>query len=149
MTTTIARMLLAVCLTTLVFVQCDADDVGYWSLEPPVPESASNVVKETNLDFLTKSVSFDWRGKDASEIRDFYSQYFESIGWEDPMADSPGFSDLRADGWSSYNMRFDHNNQPLAAYGTMWKAKDYPAFGSVMVMLNGLEDDELFGSVTI
>jgi hypothetical protein len=149
MTTIFARMLLAVCLTTLLFVQCDADDAGYWSLRLPVPKSASNPIEETNLDFLTKKVSFDWRGKDASEIREFYSQYFESIGWKDPMADSPGFSDLNASGWSSYNMRFDHNNKPLAVYGTMWKATNYPAFGSVMVVLNGLEDDELFGSVVV
>ena len=149
MTTNFARMLLAVWLTTLLFTQCDADDVGYWSLRLPVPESASNPVEETNMDFLTRKVSFDWRGKDASEIREFYSHYFESIGWDDPMADSPGFSDLKAGGWSSYNMRFDRNNKPLAVYGTMWKAKDYPAVGSVMVILNGLEDGELFGSVVV
>jgi len=147
MTTITTRMLLAICLTTLAYNHCNADDVGYWSLELPVPESASNPVDDTNLDFLTKKVSFDWRGQDASEIREFYSRFFESIGWEDPMSDSAMFSDLNKSGWLSYNMRFDDYNKPIAVYGTMWKAKDYPAFGSVMVVLNGLDDGELFGSV--
>lgn len=145
----IARMLLAVCLTILPIIHCDADDVGYWSLRLPVPKSASNPVEEENLDFLTKKVSFDWRGEDTSEIREFYSRYFESIGWEDPMANIPRVADSKAGGWSSYNMRFDHNNKPIAVYGTMWRAKDYPALGSAMVTLNGLEDGELFGSVVV
>ena len=145
-------MLLAVCLTTLMFTHCDANGVGYWSLRIPVPKSGSNPVEEKNSEFLTQKVSFEWRGKDASEVREFYSRYFESIGWKDPIADSPGFSgftDHKASGWSSYNLRFDHNNKPVAVYGTLWKAPDYPALGSVMVMLNGLEDGELYGTVVV
>ena len=149
MTTITARIFLAICLATLAYNHCSADDVGYWSLELPVPQSASNSAYDTNLDFLTKKVSFDWRGQDASEIREFYSRFFESIGWEDPMSDSTGFSDLNQSGWSSYSMQFDDYNKPIAVYGTMWKAKDYPALGSVMVELNGLDDDELFGSVVV
>ena len=147
MTTSIARTLLAIGLTILSCVQSIADDVGYWSLALPVPESASNSIEDTNLDFLAKRVSFDWRGQDASEIREFYGRFFDSIGWEDPMADSPEFSNHKASGWSSYSMRFDDYNKPIAVYGTMWKAKDYPAFGSVMVILNGLDNGELAGSV--
>ena len=149
MTKTIARMLLAIGLASLSYIQCNAADVGFWSLNLPVPESASNPAEDTNLDFLTKSVSFDWRGQDTSEIREFYAQYFESIGWENPMSGSPGFSNLNTSGWSSYSMKFDDYNKPVAVYGTMWKAKDYPAFGSVMVVLNELDDDELIGSVIV
>lgn len=149
MTRKIVSMPLAICLALLTYIQCNADDVGYWSLELPVPESASNSAADTNLDFLTRSVSFDWRGRDTSEIREFYDQYFESIGWENPMSGSPGFSTLNTSGWSSYSMKFDEYNKPVAAYGTMWKAKDYPAFGSVMVLLNELDSDELVGSVTV
>jgi hypothetical protein len=149
MTKKIVSMPLAICLASLTYIQCNAEDVGYWSLELPVPESASNSVGDTNLDFLTKSLSFDWRGQDTSEVREFYDQYFESIGWENPMSGSASFSNLNTSGWSSYSMKFDDYNNPIAAYGTMWKAKDYPAFGSVMVLLNGLEDDELVGSVTV
>mgnify|MGYP003633413025 CR=1 FL=1 len=143
------KILLASCLAIIVYSQCEAEDVGYWSLDLPVPENASNSEQDTNLDFLIKSVSFDWQGRDTIEIRDFYSEYFESIGWEDPMANSPGFSELKAGGWSSYNMRFNEANRPIAVYGSMWKAKDYPALGSVMVTLNGLEDGELAGSVIV
>jgi len=149
MTTSITRVLFTLVLTILAYIQCNAEDVGYWSIELPVPESASNSVDDTNLDFLTKKVSFDWRGQDASEIRDFYARFFESIGWENPMSDSPGFSNLNLSGWSSYNMRFDDYNKPVAVYGTMWQATDYPAFGSVMVVLNGLDDGELTGSVVV
>ena len=147
MTTITTRLLLAICLTSLTYDQCSADDTGYWSLELPAPKSASNIVTDTNLDFLTKRVSFDWRGQDATEIREFYSRFFESIGWEDPMSDKTGLSDLNKSGWSSYSMGFDDYNKPMAGYGTMWKAKQYPAFGSVMVVLHGLDDGELFGSV--
>ena len=149
MSTTIARALFTVCLTTSVFSECIADDAGYWSLKLPVPESATHVTEETNLDFLTRSVSFDWRGDDTSVIRNFYSQYFESIGWQDPLAGSAGFPNFRAGGWSSYGMRFDENSRPLAAYSTVWKAKDYPAYGAVQVTLDGLEGDELIGSVIV
>ena len=74
MTTITTRMLVAISLLFLAYVNCRADDAGYWSLELPVPESGSNAVDDTNLDFLTKKVSFDWRGQDVSEIREFYSQ---------------------------------------------------------------------------
>jgi hypothetical protein len=149
MTTITTRMFLAVALAALTYVHSHAEDTGFWSLELPVLESGSNSVGDTNLDFLTKKVSFDWRGKDATEIREFYSQFFESIGWENPMSGNTGFSDLNKSGWSSYSMRFDDYNKPKAVYGTMWKAKDYPAFGSVMVILNGMDNDELFGTVVV
>ncbi len=149
MTKKTASMPLAICLASLAYIQCNADDVGYWALELPTPESASNKVADTDRDFLTKSISFDWRGRDTREILEFYDQYFESIGWENPMSGSARFSDLNASGWSSYSMKFDEYNKPIAAYGTMWKAKDYPALGSVMVLLNELDNDELVGSVTV
>jgi hypothetical protein len=67
---------------------------------------------------------------ETSEIREFYARHFESIGREDPMSGNPGFSALNTNGWSSYNMGFDDYDQTVAVYGAMWKAKDYPAFGS-------------------
>ena len=149
MTKKIAPILFAICLTSLSCVHGNAADVGYWSLELPILESASNAVEDSNLDFLTKSVTFDWRGRDTGEIRKFYTRFFESIGWQNPMSGSPGFSNINTSGWSSYSMKFDEYNKPVAAFGTMWKAKDYPAFGSVTVLLNELDNDELIGSVTV
>ncbi len=149
MTRMIAQVLLTASITSLTYTKCNAADVGFWSLKLPTPEYASNPTEDANLDFLTKSVSFDWRGQDTSEIRNFYAQYFDSIGWENPMSGSPRFSNLNTSGWSSYSMQFDDYNKPVAIYGTMWKAKDYPAFGSVMVVLNELDNDELVGSVTV
>jgi hypothetical protein len=126
-----------------------AEDSGYWSIELPVPDSATNVVTNVDRQFLVKSVSFDWEGKDTAKLREFYGAYFESIGWEDPMADSPRFSDLRASGWSSYSMNFTEQNRPVADYGSMWKAASYPAMGAVRVRLDSFDDDNFKGSVDV
>lgn len=149
MTKIMARLVLGIALTLLILPSTDAADVGFWSLMLPVPESATDPTEDTNLDFLTKSVTFEWRGKDTREIREFYAQYFESVGWEDPLAGSPTFANRNTSGWSSYSVKFDDYNKPVAVFGTMWKAKDYPAFGSVMVILDELDGEELVGSVTV
>jgi len=126
-----------------------AEDSGYWSIELPVPDSATNVVTNVDRQFLVKRVSFDWEGEDTADLRQFYATYFESIGWEDFLAGSRGFSDLRASGWSSYSMNFNGQNRPVARFGTMWKATAYPAFGSVMIQLDAFEDGKFKGSAVV
>jgi hypothetical protein len=128
----------------VAFVFClsntgNAEDSGYWSIELPVPDSATNVATNVDRQFLVKSVSFDWEGEDTAALREFYGTYFESIGWEDFLAGSSGFSDLRAPGWSSYSMNFTEQNRPVVKFGTMWKATAYPAFGTVMIQLDAFE----------
>ncbi len=137
-----------------VFVFClsntgNAEDSGYWSIELPVPDYATNVVPNVDRQFLVKSVSFDWEGEDTAALREFYGTYFESIGWEDFLAGSRGFSDLRASGWSSYSMNFAEQNRPVAKFGTMWKATAYPAFGTVMIQLDAFEGGKFKGSAVV
>ncbi len=126
-----------------------AEDPGYWSIELPVPDSATNVVTNIDRQFLAKSVSFDWEGEDTHDLREFYGEFFESIGWEDPMAGSPRFSDLSASGWASYSMNFTEQNSPVAKYGTMWKAKSYPALGVVTIQLDAFDDGKFKGSAVV
>lgn len=142
---TFSSLLLGICLT----LTAHAEDSGYWSIELPVPESATNTVAKVDRQFLIKSVSFDWEGEDTDDLREFYGKYFDSIGWEDPMANSPSFSEFKGSGWSSYAMNFDAQNRPVAKYATMWKAKHYPALGAVNLQLNEFENGKFSGSVVV
>ena len=137
-----------------VFVLClsntsNAEDSGYWALELPVPEYATNVVPNVDRQFLIKSVSFDWVAEDTADLNEFYGAYFESIDWKDPMADSPRFAGMQASGWSSYSMSFTEQNRPVAKYGTMWKASSYPALGVVTLQLDAFEDGKFRGSAVV
>lgn len=126
-----------------------AEDSGYWSIELPVPESATNVVTTADRQFLVKSVSFDWEGKDTADLREFYAKYFETVDWENPMANSPRFPEFGGSGWASYAMDFDAQNKPVAKYGTMWKAKQYPALGAITVQLNEFDNGKFKGSAVV
>ena len=51
-----------------VFVFClsstgNAEDSGYWSIELPVPDYATNVIPNVDRQFLVRSVSFDWEAE--------------------------------------------------------------------------------------
>lgn len=126
-----------------------ADDLGYWSIKLPVPESATNATTDIDRLFMVKSVSFGWEGEDTSELRDFYAEYFKSIGWEDPFADRSMSSGMNNSGWSSFAMNFDEQNMPFANYGTMWKATEYPAMGAVTLHLTGFAGGKFKGSAVV
>ncbi|MGI9271070.1 MAG: hypothetical protein ACR2QT_04800 [Woeseiaceae bacterium] len=128
---------------------CNAEDSGYWSIEIPAPELATNVVSDVDRQFLVKSVSFDWEAEDTADLREFYATYFDSIGWQDPLADYSGDSELRASGWSSYAMNFTEQNRPVAQYASMWKATSYPAIGVVTLRLDAFEDGRFKGSAVV
>jgi hypothetical protein len=126
-----------------------ADQNDYWSIELPAPDSASNVVRDIDRQYLVRSVTFDWAGEDPADLRKFYEQFFESIGWESPFKDSPGFSNFNTSGWPGYAMNFDEANRPVAVYGSSWKAADYPALAALNLQLTSLDGDILNGTATV
>lgn len=126
-----------------------AEDSGYWSIELPVPKSATNAVTNVDRQFLIKRLSFDWKGEDTADLREFYGDYFESIGWEDPLANIPGLSRFGRSGWSSYAMNFDAQNRPVAKYGIVWKANQFPALGAVTLQLNEFKDGMFKGTALV
>jgi len=125
------------------------ENSGYWDIELPTPQSATNVTLNVDRLFMVKSVSFDWEGEDTAELRRFYGNFFQSIDWEDPLADSSSFSGINSSGWSSFAMNVDEQNMPFAKYGTMWKATEYPAIGVVSLHLKGFEDGTFKGSAVV
>jgi hypothetical protein len=146
MTTKFVPPILIVGLAVLLSAHCRAENTGYWDIEIPVPKSATNVdVTEDRL-FMTKSVSFDWEGEDTSALRDYYSEFFKSIGWEDPFADRSSFSTINQSGWGSFAMDFDQYDKPFAKYGAHWKATEFPAAGAIVLHLTGFEDGKLKGT---
>ena len=126
-----------------------AESTDYWSIELPVPESASNVVREVDRQYLVKKVTFDWAGEDPTALRQFYEQFFESIGWESPFKGGSPLSTLNTTGWAGYAMNFDEFNRPFAGYATSWKAVDYPALAALNLLLQSLDGDLLSGTVTV
>ncbi|MDJ0812466.1 MAG: hypothetical protein QNJ23_01965 [Woeseiaceae bacterium] len=137
---------------TLAFVLASvsyAEETDYWSIELPVPESASNVVRDVDRQYLIKSVTFDWAGEDAASLREFYEQFFESVGWESPFKGGSQLSTLSRTGWAGYAMNFDEFNKPFAAYGTSWKASGYPANAGLTLQLTSLDGDVLQGTATL
>ena len=137
---------------TLALVLATASHAGqtdYWSIELPVPESVSNVVQDIDRQYLVKTVTFDWAGEDPADLREFYEQFFESIGWESLFKGAPQFSTFNNSGWAGYAMNFDEFNRPFATYSTSWKASDYPALGGLNLHLTSLDGDLLRGTVTV
>lgn len=145
-------MYLKIMCATLALVLAPAghtEESDYWSIELPVPESASNVVREVDRQYLVKSVSFEWAGEDPAKLREFYEQFFESTGWESPFKERSQLSTLAASGWAGYAMNFDAFNRPFASYGFTWKAVDYPALGGITLHLESLDGDVLKGTATV
>lgn len=61
------------------------DTKPYWDIDIPEYPGAKNVIVETYDGFLTKVKSFEISIESPDKIREFYNDYFESIGWENPM----------------------------------------------------------------
>jgi hypothetical protein len=126
-----------------------AEQTDYWSIELPVPESASNVIRDSDRQYLVKSVTFEWAGEDPADLREFYERFFESIGWESPFKGSPQFSNINTSGWAGYAMNFDEYSRPFAKYGMSWKAVNYPALAGLNLHLKALDGDMLRGTATV
>ena len=140
---------LIVGLALLFPAQTRSENTGYWDIEIPTPNSATNIDRTDDRLFMTKTVSFDWEGEDTMELREFYAEFFKSIGWEDPFADRPTFSELNTSGWGSFAMDFDQYNKPFAKYGTHWKASEYPAASAIVLHLTGFEKGKLNGTAEV
>ena len=149
MTSKLVLPLLAVGLALLVSAQSRAEKSAYWDIEIPAPPSASNVDRTEDRLFMTKSISFHWEGEDTMELHEFYADFFESIGWEDPFAGRPSFSELNMSGWGSFVMDFDQYDKPFAKYGAHWKASEYPAAGAIVLHLTDFEDGTLKGTAEV
>lgn len=146
MTTSSSLPVLFVVLGILATASVRAENSGYWDIELPIPESATNIERTEDRLFMTKSVSFDWEGEDTSVLRAFYADFFESIGWEDPFSERSSKSMLNQSGWSSFAMDFDQFGKPFAKYGTHWKATEIPAAGVIVLHLTAFEDGKLRGT---
>ncbi len=145
-------MYLRIMCTTLALVLAlvsNAEETDFWSIEIPVPESGSNVVRDVDRQYLVKSVTFEWMGEDAADLREFYERFFKSIGWESPFKGGSQFSTLNTTGWAGYAMNFDESNRPFAAYATSWKAVGYPALAGLTLQLDSLEGEVLQGAATV
>ena len=126
-----------------------AENIGYWDIEIPVPESATDIDAAEDRRVMMKTVSFDWKGENVSELRQYYSEFFDSIGWENPLAGSSFSSVKDKSGFSSFVMDFDEYNQPFAKYGSHWKAKDYPAAATLTLHLTEYEAGLLSGKAEV
>ena len=112
-----------------------ADSRQFWGFDLPVFENAQNLVAENNDRFLSMMKSYDIKIDSPDKIRNFYSAFFESFGWENPMKAFKQEKMAIQNGWSAYRMAFNNEGKPEAIYAVTWKGKDKPGTGTLQVKL--------------
>ena len=117
------------------------DSFDYWTLKLPVLEGAVGLEYIDDFEFASKSVTYEMEISSTDTINKFYDNYFESIGWQNPMKDFPSSPMLNVQGgWGSFAMNFNENGKPIASYGSIWKAENMPANGRVVVLISDYKE---------
>ena len=126
-----------------------ADDNSYWAIDIPTVNGAANVSRERNERFYTISTSYEVEINDTEAIYVFYKEFFEKIGWENPMKGFPHSMNEYQGKWSSYRSAFNQEDLPESSYASMWKAKNIPAMGTVNLTLTGFNGGKFNAKVIV
>ena len=127
-----------------------AESNNYWAIEIPVVEGATNVSRERDSKFFViSSSSYEVVISDTQKIYDFYKNFFETIGWENPMKDFPRSMNEYQGKWSSYRSALNHEGFPESSYSSMWKAENVPAMGTVNLTLTDFKDGKFKAKVKV
>ncbi|CAB1072774.1 hypothetical protein D1AOALGA4SA_1630 [Olavius algarvensis Delta 1 endosymbiont] len=131
----------------VILILCIASPVpgggGYWELNLPVMDGATGVVEEKDEQFSTLSKSYEIEIKDPLKVRDFYDNFFESLGWHNTAKAfiRPEFKHLgNSTGWNHYNMDINSEGKPEANYVCIWDAQSLPAIGKLRLKLKDYAD---------
>ena len=126
-----------------------ADDNNYWAIEIPIIDGATNVSQERDERFYIISSSYEVVLKDTQKIYDFYDEYFETLGWKNPMKEHSKPMNEYQGKWNSYRSAFNHEGLPESSYASMWKAKNVPAMGVVNMTLTGFQNGQFNAKVSV
>jgi len=126
-----------------------ANGNDYWAIDIPTVEEAVNVSRERNEIFFTVSTSYEIEINDTEEIYGFYEDFFEKIGWENPMKNFSRSRNEHQGKWNSYRSAFNQDNLPESSYASVWKAKKIPAIGTVNLTLTGFKDGKYNAKVSV
>ena len=137
------------CLLFLCFTNANAGGEGFWKIDIPVFDNAENLIVENNDKYLSMVKSYDIKVDSPEKVRKFYSNYFESIGWKNPMEGFKQRNIGMQNGWSAYRMTFNAEGKPEAIYAVSWKAKDKPATGTLQVKLTDYSNNIFTANVEI
>lgn len=126
-----------------------ADNNNYWATEIPTVDGATNVSRERDDRFYIISSSYEVVVKDTQKIYDFYNEFFEKIGWENPMKKHSKSMNEYQGKWNSYRSAFNHEGLPESSYASMWKAKNIPVMGVVNLTLTGFKNGQFSAKVSV
>lgn len=122
---------------------------NYWTIEIPVVTGASNVLRERDDRFYIISSSYEVVIEDTEKLYDFYNDFFEKLGWDNPMKDFPRTKNEYKEKWNSYRSAFNHEGLPESSYASIWKSKAIPASGTVNLTLTSFIDGKFSAKVKV
>lgn len=126
-----------------------AGNVKYWEITIPTIDGATNVSSERDERFYTISSSHNVEIKDTKEIYNFYNDFFEKLGWEDPTKKFPKSGNQYQGKWSSYRSAFNDKGLPESTYASMWKGRNIPAIGVVNLKLTSYKNGKFAATVDV
>ena len=134
------------CLTLIVVIIFGSyvlahSGTGYWDITLPVMKGAINIIEEKDAKFAAVSKSYELKLADPADVREFYNDFFESLGWSNwltalsKMPTGGNRWSSFAGGWSSYHFKVNAMSKPEAVYSHMWNAEEIPAHGTLHLTL--------------
>ena len=133
-----------------------AEDLkGYWDVDIPVMKGAINLSEEKDMRFSSIEKSYYLSLTDPVEVRQFYDNFFESIGWINwlkpinEIINNQNDSSSILCGWSSYHFNVNSNGAPEAVFQLMWNAEKIPAFAILRIELNDFANGKYSSKVKI
>ena len=126
-----------------------AKEAKYSEIKIPLVAGAQNIEETRNETFHIISVTYSVQLSDIKSVYDFYAEFFQNQGWE---SFSKGFSKRNVGDlgeWQSYRTTFTDKGKPESYYSSMWKAKKYPANGSLLLTLVGFDEGKYRAKIVV
>lgn len=142
MTRTLILFLLS---TSLVF----AEDNKYWETDIPIMAGATNISSNRNERFYVLSTSYEVELAETESLYKFYENFFEKMGWENPMKNFPKLGNNIQGSWNSFRTAFNSEDLPESSYASMWKATKLPAVGTVNLTLTNYNEGKFKAKVKV
>ncbi len=117
-----------------------ANNVNYWEIKLPTLDGATNISTERDERFYGITSSYEIKIKNTKELYSFYNEFFEKMGWQNPMKGFRRPTHEQQGGWSSYRTTFTPEGHPESSYSSLWKAESIPALGTVILTITGFKD---------
>ena len=152
--TCFTRLVMAFLFFLLSCTPAIAQTKGYWHLAIPIMEGAENISATRNETFVTVTTDYQIQLSDLASIYAFYNNYFEPLGWQNPLQDSVRMQ-LEQDelvlmgGWNGQRVEMTQDGKPELIYTAVWAAKDVPAIATLMVTVAAYVDDVFAAQVKL